>query len=378
MVIDGVGVTPLDANHCPGSVMFLFRIPHCRVKQAGGPREAGPDGGAAATGGLEGNGGGEGSCEPIGVAWGAGQGAGQGGEAGCDSIWQEQVVRGDTTPQGGDAGGEPEANGEESDAEVEEVLGFGKASGRHLGFSGAEPASAGGRLVVPAKDGGCCGAGVGTGMGATTSNGRAGAHEEEDGEESDDDVIMVEEEGVEQQEAGEGEGGGGGKGGQMGAEAKAEEGVGAGASCGGAAECGCASPYKTAEAQLRAGDTYNVLHTGDCRCVWLGCKGVPAPRPAPKHCYAFPAVAIQAYHSCNGCLPVPVWSSCWLSAACYLFPNVQAFLLPSDKRANGQQLPTTQRVPIIARSPLGPALQVAAVDAGAARPGRRARGPAVP
>ena len=32
--IDGVEITPMDANHCPGAVMFLFKIPEkgCAAK----------------------------------------------------------------------------------------------------------------------------------------------------------------------------------------------------------------------------------------------------------------------------------------------------------------------------------------------------------
>ncbi len=376
VVIDGVGVTPLDANHCPGSVMFLFRIPHARIKQAGAPREGcgvgasgsgSPDVAApAAAAGSEGHGGGEGAGDPTGVAWGAGQG----GEVGGDSFWQEQVVMGETLLQGGDAGGEPEGEDEESEGEMEEVLGFGKAPGRHLDLNGAdgEPGSAGGRLKEAGGDGGCCGAGV-VGMGAAISNGRAGVQEEEDGEESDDDVIMVEEEGVEQQEAGEG--GGDGKRGQMGEEAKMEAGAGAVGSCGGPAQRGCASPDMTTEAQLRAGETYNVLHTGDCRWEWLGIKGVPGPRPAPKQCYGFPLHTHTIIF-----LPVPM-SSVQLLVQRRLLPlsKLARVMLPSAKRTYRQQLLTSTPN---RTAPSAPSLQVAAVDAAPARPGRRARAPAVP
>jgi DNA cross-link repair 1A protein len=32
VVIEGIGVTPLDANHCPGACMFLFEVPDSSAK----------------------------------------------------------------------------------------------------------------------------------------------------------------------------------------------------------------------------------------------------------------------------------------------------------------------------------------------------------
>ncbi|GIL47378.1 hypothetical protein Vafri_4210 [Volvox africanus] len=34
VIVEGVRVTPLDANHCPGSVMFLFEVPSSRVNKS--------------------------------------------------------------------------------------------------------------------------------------------------------------------------------------------------------------------------------------------------------------------------------------------------------------------------------------------------------
>ncbi|GFR43607.1 hypothetical protein Agub_g4704, partial [Astrephomene gubernaculifera] len=74
VVISGVRVTPLDANHCPGSLMFLFEVPtgpHAAAPAlaagagaATGAKQAEAAGSAAAGVGREAAGGDTGCCAP--------------------------------------------------------------------------------------------------------------------------------------------------------------------------------------------------------------------------------------------------------------------------------------------------------------------------